>query len=139
MLRIEPLRAASCALLAVISLSSCGRAESGDAYVARTASFKKWEDKRPSGSIIMHDMLVLDRPKPMLDRNAVLGAYVVTVSGKVSQKIDDVLNDRIPSMAGIQMNFAFQDQVTVRIERVTNGGEREFVDQKNVSFLEIVR
>ena len=121
------------------ALFGCERGAGGDEYVARHASFGKWADKRPSGSIIMHDMLVLDEPMPMLDKNAVLGAYVVTTSGPISGKIEDIVNDRMPVNKGFQLNFAFPEQMTVRIEIIRDGGARELVAEKRVSFLEVIR
>jgi hypothetical protein len=121
------------------ALFGCDRGSGGDEYVARQASFGKWADKRPSGSIIMHDMLVLDEPMPMLDKNAVLGAYVVTTSGPISGKIEDIVNDRMPVNKGFQLNFAFPEQLTVRIEIIREGGARELVAEKRVSFLEVIR
>ena len=73
------------------ALFGCDPGFGGDEYVARQASFGKWADKRPSGSIIMHDMLILDEPMPMLDKNAVLGAYVITTNGPLSGKIEDIV------------------------------------------------
>lgn len=130
---------AGCVMFAALTLAGCGESREGESFVARTASFGTWEDKRPSGSIIRHHMLVLDEPKPMLERNAVMGSYVITATGSISRKIDDVLNDRLPSMSGMKLNFAFESQASVRIERVVAEGRRELVGEKRVSFLEIVR
>jgi hypothetical protein len=121
------------------ALFGCDRGASGDQYVARHASFGKWADKRSSGSIIMHDMLVLDEPMPMVGKNAVLGAYVITTNGPISGKLDDIVNDRMPVNKGFQLNFAFSEQMTVRIEVIRDGGARELVAEKRVSFLEVVR
>jgi hypothetical protein len=68
-----------------------------------------------------------------------MGSYVITATGSMSRKIDDVLNDRLPSMSGMKLNFAFESQASVRIERVVAEGRRELVGEKRVSFLEIVR
>jgi hypothetical protein len=128
-----------CLLSLAGALSGCDRGGTGDEYVARHASFGKWADKRPSGSIIMHDMLVLDEPMPMVGKNAVLGAYVVTTSGPISGKLEDIVNDRLPVNKGFQLNFAFPEQMTVRIEVIRDGGSRELVAEKRVSFLEVIR
>jgi len=138
-MRFSIARTLSCLLCVAGALSGCDSGTTGDEFVAHHASFGKWADKRPSGSVIMHDMLVLDEPMPMAERNAVLGAYVVTTNGPISGKIEDIVNDRIPVNKGFQLNFAFPEQMTVRIEVIRDGGARELVAEKRVSFLEVIR
>ena len=138
-MRFSIARTLSCLLCVAGALSGCDSGTTGDGFVAHHASFGKWADKRPSGSVIMHDMLVLDEPMPMAERNAVLGAYVVTTNGPISGKIEDIVNDRIPVNKGFQLNFAFPEQMTVRIEVIRDGGARELVAEKRVSFLEVIR
>jgi hypothetical protein len=138
-MRFSIARTLPCLLCVAGALSGCDSGTTGDEFVAHHASFGKWADKRPSGSVIMHDMLVLDEPMPMAERNAVLGAYVVTTNGPISGKIEDIVNDRIPVNKGFQLNFAFPEQMTVRIEVIRDGGARELVAEKRVSFLEVIR
>ena len=138
-MRFSIARTLPCLLCVAGALSGCDSGTTGDEFVAHHASFGKWADKRPSGSVIMHDMLVLDEPMPMLGKNAVLGAYVVTTNGPISGKIEDIVNDRIPVNKGFQLNFAFPEQMTVRIEVIRDGGARELVAEKRVSFLEVIR
>ncbi|MEY3142193.1 MAG: hypothetical protein RLY21_686 [Planctomycetota bacterium] len=117
----------------------CDGLGAGSVFIAKRVSFGKWEDKRPSGSIIMHDMLILEEPRAYGSQGAPLGLYVVTTSGRMASKIDDVVSDRIPSTRGLKMNFAVGDPVSVRVEKVVEGGKRELVREARASFLEIYR
>lgn len=117
----------------------CDGLNGGTEFVAKAARFGKWEDKRPSGSIIMHDMLVLEEPREFGSQGAPLGFYVVTTRGTMAGKIDGVVTDKIPSMRGMRMHFAVGTPVQVRVERVVDGGKRVLVHEGRASYLEITR
>lgn len=122
-----------------LSPVGCDGMGGGTEFVAKAARFSKWEDKRPSGSIIMHDMLVMEDPRAYGSQGAPLGFYVVTTSSRMASKIDDIVSDRIPSTKGVRMNFAIGDPVNVRVEKVVAGGKRELVREARASFLEVTR
>lgn len=127
------------ALVASLTPVGCDGLSGGSEFVAKGASFGKWEDKRPSGSIIMHDMLILTEPREFGSQGAPLGLYVVTTTGRMASKIDDIVTDRVPTNPGVRMNFAVGDPVSVRIEKVVEGGKRQFVREVRASFLEVTR
>ena len=127
------------AILVSLSPVGCDAMAGGTQFVAKAASFGKWEDKRPSGSIIMHDMLILTEPREYGSQGAPLGFYVVTTSSRMASKINEVVTDRIPSARGLRMNFAIGDPVAVRIEKVVEGGKRQLVRDSRAAFLEITR
>jgi hypothetical protein len=109
-------------------------------FVAASASLGEWVDRRPSGSVIRHGMLVLDDPS--LEEGPRAGRSVVVVTlpaGPLYDKVADVVSDRIPVMAGMRTNFATGVVTPVRIERVHSNGLREPIAEGRASFLEIVR
>lgn len=126
------------ALLALMP-AACGGLSGDVEFVAKGARLGKWEDKRSSGSIINHDMLILDEPRAFGSEGAPLGLYVVTTRGSMAAKIDDIVNDRLPSMRGQRMNFAVGSPIAVKIEKVVAGGKRELVLERRASFLEVTR
>ena len=73
------------------------------------------------------------------EQGAPLGLYVVTTSGRMAAKIDDIVSDRLPSNRGMKMNFSVGDPVEVRIEKVVEGGKRELVFEARASYLEAYR
>jgi len=111
----------------------------GESFVARGASIGIWYDRRPSGSIIKHGLLVLDSPARAGASSGPLGSYLVTAAPTVVQKVEDVLTDRIPAQRGLVMTFAIGEPVPVRIERIGPNGTRELVEEGRVAFLELVR
>lgn len=117
----------------------CDGQGGGTEFVAKRAHFGKWEDKRESGSIIMHDMLVLEEPREFGSQGAPLGFYVVTTRGTMAGKIDAVVTDKVPSMRGMQMYFAVGTPIDVRVEKVVDGGKRVLVHEGRASYLEITR
>ena len=108
-------------------------------FVAKKASFGKWEDKRESGSIIMHDMLIIEDPRPYGPRGGPLGFYIITTEGRMASKLDDIVSGRIPTNAGVKMNFAVGNTIPVRIEKVLDGGKRQLVREGRAAFLEVTR
>lgn len=137
---------AACAALRLLAgigvtcvLASCDDMVGGTAFLAKSAHIGKWEDKRPSGSIIMHDMLVIDQPRAVDSQGAPLGAYVITTTGAMAAKIEDVISDRLPAAPGARLNFAVGNPVEVRIQKVLEGGKREAVGEARAAFLEITR
>jgi hypothetical protein len=109
-------------------------------FVAASASLGEWVDRRPSGSVIRHGMLVLDDPS--LEEGPRAGRSVVVVmlpAGPLYDKVADVVSDRIPVMADMRTNFATGVVTPVRIERVHSNGVREPIAEGRASFLEIVR
>lgn len=109
-------------------------------FIAASASIGEWVDRRPSGSVIRHGMLVLDDPS--LAEGPAPGRSVVVVTlpaGPLYDKVADVVSDRIPVMAGMRTNFATGIVTPVRIERVHSSGLREPIAEGRASFLEIVR
>ena len=127
------------AIVASVSPVGCDALGGGTEFVAKRAEFGKWEDKRPSGSIIKHDMLIVEEPRAFGSQGAPLGLYVVTTSGRMAARIDDIVSDRLPSNRGMKMNFSVGDPVEVRIEKVVDGGKRELVFEARASFLEAYR
>ena len=117
----------------------CDGVGQGSEFIAKGASFGRWEDKRASGSIIMHDMLILTEPRESGSEGAPLGFYVVTTQGTMASKLDDIVMDRVPSMRGVTMNFAVGAPVSVKVERVIEGGKRQLVREGRASFLEVTR
>jgi hypothetical protein len=110
----------------------------GESFVARRASFAIWYDRRPSGSIIKHGLLVLDSPERVSGAQGGQGKYFVTAAPAVYRKIDDVLGNRLPVQKGIPLTFAVGEPVPVRIERIGPRGSRELVQEGRVAFLEVV-
>jgi hypothetical protein len=109
-------------------------------FTVGAASIGEWVDRRPSGSVIRHGMLILDDPALETGPRAGRTAVVVTVpGGALYDKMADVVSDRIPVMAGMRTNFAIGVVTPVRIERVSSSGARETIAEGRVSFLEIVR
>lgn len=127
------------AVLSSLSPVGCDGLASGSQFIAKTASFGKWEDKRPSGSIIMHDMLIVTEPREYGTQGAPLGLFVVTTQGRMAAKLDEIVTGRIPSTRGLRMNFAVGDPVSVRIEKVVEGGKRQLVRESRAAFLEVTR
>ena len=110
----------------------------GQSFVSRGAALAIWYDKRPSGSIIKHGLLVLDSPERSSGGQSGIGKYFVTAAPAVFRKIDDVLGNRLPVQKGIPLTFALGEPVPVRIERIGPRGSRELVQEGRVAFLEIV-
>ena len=106
---------------------------------ADAANFSKWIDKRAK-SQITHGMLVIDCPKAP-------SAYFVPNSTVVITTTSDVIAEKAEAIArgdyrlpkGTRTNYAVGGTVDVRIERIAEGGKREFVGENRVSFLEIVQ
>ncbi|MBI1302437.1 MAG: hypothetical protein GC172_01395 [Phycisphaera sp.] len=110
----------------------------GESFVARRAALAIWYDKRPSGSIIKHGLLVLDSPARASGSYGGEGKYLVTAAPAVFRKIDDVLGNRLPVQKGIPLTFAVGEPAPVRIERIGPRGSRELVQEGRVAFLEVV-
>ena len=127
------------AIVASLNPMGCGGSAGGTEFIAKRAEFGKWEDKRPSGSIIKHDMLIVEEPRAPSSQGAPLGSFVVTTTGRMAAKIDDIISDRVPSNRGMKLNFSVGDPVEVRIEKVVEGGKRELVFEARASFLEAYR
>ena len=106
--------------------------------MSRGAALAIWYDKRPSGSIIKHGLLVLDSPEWWSGGQSGIGRYFVTAAPAVFRKIDDVLGNRLPVQKGIPLIFALGEPVPVRIERIGPRGSRELVQEGRVAFLEVV-
>jgi hypothetical protein len=123
----------------VACCSSCGDTFEGVRFLAKSAHMGKWADKRPSGSIIMQDMLFLEAPRSIDPNRIPLGSFVVTTSGRMATKIDDVVSDRIPVNQGTKLNFAVGDAAEVRIEKAVGLGKLEPVSVARASFIEIIR
>ena len=122
-----------------VVVAGCDGSSSGTEFVVKAARFGKWEDKRSSGSIIMHDMLILEEPREFGSQGAPLGFYVVTTQGTMAGKIDGIVTDKIPSMRGMRMHFAVGNPVEVRVEKVVDGGKRVLVHEGRASYLEVTR
>lgn len=127
------------ALVACLSPVGCDGSSGRMQFVAKRVSFGKWEDKRESGSIIMHDMLIVEDPREYGPRGAPLGLYVVTTEGRLASKLDDIVSDRVPTTRGVKMNFAVGNPVMVRVEKMLDGGKRELVKEGRAAFLEVTR
>jgi hypothetical protein len=110
----------------------------GQSFVSRGAALAIWYDKRPSGSVIKHGLLVLDSPERPSGGQSGTGKYFVTAAPAIFRKIDDVLGNRLPVQRGIPMTFAIGEPVPVRIERIGPRGSRELVQEGRVAFLEVV-
>lgn len=110
----------------------------GESFVARRAALAVWFDRRPSGSIIKHGLLVLDSPERASGSQGGQGKFVVTAAPAVFRKVDDILGNRLPSQKGIPLTFAIGEPVPVRIERIGPRGSRELVEEGRVAFLEVV-
>lgn len=119
--------------------SGCDGSSGSMEFVAKRASFGKWEDKRDTGSIIMHDMLIVEEPRAYGPRGGPLGFYVITTQGRMASKLDDIVSDRIPTNRGVKMNFAVGNTIPVRIEKVLDGGERQLIHEGRAAFLEVTR
>lgn len=130
---------ATIATAALVIAIGCGDGSDGSRFVAKGAHMGKWEDKRASGSIIMHEMLVVEEPALEGSQGAPTGSYIVTTVGPMASKINDVVTDKIPANRGMRMNFAVGNPVDVKIERMREGGKVELVKKGRASFLEIVR
>ncbi|MFM7134859.1 MAG: hypothetical protein ACKO0W_11135 [Planctomycetota bacterium] len=109
-------------------------------FSADSARLDVWCDERPSGIVINHGKLVLDAPRlgerPVGGRSTV----IVTTNGPtLSDKIHDVVEDRIPVSVGMTASFALGKTVTVRIERLEDDGSRTFLEEGRVAFVELVR
>lgn len=106
---------------------------------ADSGRFSKWLDKRAK-SQITHGMLVIDCPKAQQ-------AYFIPNSTVVITTTSDVIAEKAEAIArgdyrlpkGTRTNYAIGGTVDVRIERIVEGGKREFVGEDRVSFLEIVQ
>jgi hypothetical protein len=109
-------------------------------FYANEASLGVWTDKRPSGSLIRHGMLVVRKPR-LPSRNEPRGGRleVTSLGPELQDKIDAIIADRIPIAAGMKTNFALGRTVPVRIERVDAEGERTLVAEGRVAFLELTR
>jgi len=152
------------AVVAVVCLAGCGRSGDGapstriDAtdgewsFVAHEASIGAWTDRRPSGSTIRHEMLVLERPSrasstaegddPATGQAPAddLSRFIVTTSSPaLDDRLSAILAGRIPVKQGMRANFALGSSAPVRIERIRPNGARELVAETRVSFLEIER
>lgn len=110
-----------------------------DSFLARRAAIAIWYDKRPSGSIIKHGLLVLDSPARPSGSQSGRGQYFVTAAPEICRKIEEILGDKLPVQRGSPMSFAIGSPVPVRIERVGAHGSRELVEEGRVAFLEVVR
>lgn len=143
------------ALAAALSLSGCGvspweqegagglydpELDTEHVFVAESARIGVWRDERPSGLVINHGLLVVDAPRLESGPKGGRSVLLVTCKGpELYGKVSDVLQDRIPVMAGLKSTFALGRTVPVRIERLQPDGAREFVEEGRVSFLELVR
>jgi len=110
----------------------------GESFVSRRAALAVWFDKRPSGSIIKHGLLVLDSPERSSGALSGQGKFLVTAAPAIFRKVDDVLGNRLPVQKGIPLTFAIGEPVPVRIERIGPRGSRELVQEGRVAFLEVV-
>lgn len=127
-------------------------------FRAHEASIGAWTDRRPSGSTIRHEMLVLERPSKVAwpldaggedeDRGPAKGGapaedlsrFIVTTSSPtLDDRLSAILAGRIPVKQGMRANFALGSSAPVRIERIRPNGARELVAETRVSFLEIER
>jgi hypothetical protein len=105
---------------------------------ADTASLGTWLDKRER-SQITHGMLVLRGPKERRSYFAPDSTYVVTTSSPlIAERAGEMTANTLGLPSGMTTNFALGTTVTVRIERIGAGGQREPIDEGRVSFLEIV-
>ena len=115
------------------------RAATSHEIYANAASFGKWIDKRPR-SQITHGMLVIDGPKPSQHYFPPNSTVVITTTSEtIADRADDIARDAHGLPKGMKTNYALGTTVDVRIERIVEGGKREFVDESRVSFLEIVQ
>ena len=134
-----------------------GASDAEWSFHAREASIGAWNDRRPSGSTIRHEMLVLARPSRASSASSEVEAedgrtrdaqeppdglvrFVVTTSSSaLDERLGAILAGRIPVKRGMRANFALGTSAPVRIERVRPDGRRELVAETRVSFLEIER
>jgi len=106
---------------------------------ADSASFSKWIDRRAK-SQITHGMLVIDCPKAPQAYFVPNSTFVVTTTSEViAEKCEAVARGDYRLPKGTRTNYAVGGTVDVRIERIVEGGRREFVGENRVSFLEIVQ
>lgn len=109
-------------------------------FRAQAASIGAWSDRRPSGTTIHHDMLVIERPAEASEFNSERSGFLVTTTNRaLDGRIREVLEGRTPVRRGTRANFALPQSAPVRIERVLPNGRRELVAETRVSFLEIER
>lgn len=106
---------------------------------ANEASFAKWIDKRPR-SQITHGMIVIDGPKERQHYFPPGSTVVITTtSDAIAARADEISRNALRLPKGMHTNYALGTTVDVRIERIVEGGKREFVEESRVSFLEIVQ
>ena len=106
---------------------------------ASSASFGTWIDKRPKGQIT-HGKLIIDGPKPRASYFPPGSTVVVTtMSDLVAAKAEELSAGTLKVPEGMVTNYAIGRTVTVKIERIVQGGVRELVDEQRVSFLELVK
>jgi len=106
---------------------------------ANSASFGTWIDKRPKGQIT-HGKLIIDGPKPRASYFPPGSTVVVTtMSDIVAAKAEELSSGTLRIPVGMVTNYAIGRTVTVKIERILPGGERELVDEQRVSFLELIK
>ncbi|MDI9404463.1 MAG: hypothetical protein QM516_11380 [Limnohabitans sp.] len=105
--------------------------------VVEDARLSTWEDKRPSGSIIRHGMLVV-RTARIPDARDLRSARLEVISegAELRTKIADITSDRIPVGPKMTTHFALGRSIPVRIERVDPAGNRTRLASGNVAFLE---
>jgi hypothetical protein len=109
-------------------------------FYANEASLGVWIDKRPSGSLIRHGMLVVREPRlPSRDEPRGGRLEIISLGPELQDKVEAIIADRIPIAAGMKTNFALGRTVPVRIERVDAEGERTLVAEGRVAFLELTR
>lgn len=109
-------------------------------FYSNAAKLGAWIDKRPSGSIIRHGMLIVDEPR-LPSRDEPRGGRIeITSQGpELQQMVEDIIADRIPISAGMKTHFALGRTVPVRIESVDAEGVRTVVEEGRVAFLELKR
>ena len=106
---------------------------------ANSASFGTWIDKRPKGQIT-HGKLIIDGPKPRASYFPPGSTVVVTtMSDIVAAKAEELSAGTLRIPVGMVTNYAIGRTVSVKIERILPGGERELVDEQRVSFLELIK
>lgn len=105
--------------------------------VVEDARLGTWKDKRPSGSIIQHGMLIL-RDARIPDARDLRSSRVEVISqgSELERKIADITSDRIPIGPKTTAHFALGRSIPVRIERVDASGQRTTLASGNVAFLE---
>ena len=109
-------------------------------FYANAATVGAWIDKRPSGSMIRHGMLIVDEPRlPSRDEPRGGRIEIISQGPELQKKVEDIIADRIPIAAGMKTHFALGRTVPVRIERVDAEGVRTVVGEGRVAFLELKR